>query len=120
MLEHVHDPQRMLVVPEAAVVAAQHPVDRLLAGVSERRVPEVVAERHRLGQVLVQAQRAGHAAGDARHLQRVREPGAEVVALWGDEHLGLLLEPAKRLAVDDPVAVALEGRAQRAVLVVWP
>ena len=48
----------------------------------------------------------------------MREPGAEVVALRGDEHLGLLLEPAKRLAVNDPVAVALEGRAQRAVLVV--
>ena len=87
----------------------------LLAGVAEGRVAEVVAEPDRLGQVLVEAERARDGAGDPAGLQGVGEAGAVVVALGGDEDLGLVLEPAKRLRVDDPVAVALEGRAQRAV-----
>ena len=36
-----------------------------------------------------------------------------MVALGGDEHLGLVLEPAERLGVQDAVAVPLEGGAQR-------
>src|ERR1044072_5336128 len=41
--------------------------------------------------------------------------GAVVVALGRDEYLRLVLEPPKGLRVDDPVAVALERRPQRAV-----
>jgi len=117
VLQHLHHPQRLLVVAETAAQLAQGGVQRLLAGVPERRVAQIVAQRHRLGQVLVQAQGPGHAAGDARHLQRMREPGAEVVATRRDEHLRLVLQPPERLAVHDPVAVALKRRAQRAVLV---
>ena len=90
-------------------------VEHLLADVPERRVAEVVAEPDRLGQVLVQPERPGHVAGDPAGLERVREPGAVVVALRRDEHLGLVLEPPERLRVDDPVAVALERRAVRRV-----
>ena len=39
-----------------------------------------------------------------------------MIALRGDEHLCLVLEPAKRLAMHDPVAVALERGAQRTAL----
>ena len=98
------------------VAASQRVGERLLAGVAERRVPEVVPERDRLGQVLVQLQRAGHRARDPDHLQRVRQARAVVVALRRDEHLRLVLEPAERLGVDDAVAIALERRAQRALL----
>ena len=115
-LEHVDHPQRVLVVLEAAAAAlAQRRVERLLAGVAEGRVAEVVAEPDRLGQVLVEAERAGDRAGDPARLQRVGEPGPVVIALGRDEDLRLVLEPAERLRVDDAVAVALEGRAQRAV-----
>ena len=101
---------------EAAVAAiAQRRVERALAGVAEGRVPEVVAEPDRLGQVLVEAERAGDGAGDPAGLQRVGEAGPVVVALGGDEDLGLVLEATKGLGVDDPVAVALERRPQRAV-----
>ena len=51
-----------------------------------------------------------------RHLQRVREARAVVIALGRHEHLGLVGQAAKRLAVHDPIAIALKGRAQRAVL----
>ena len=50
------------------------------------------------------------------HLERVRQARPVVVALGRDEHLRLVLEPPERLAVDDPVAVALERRPQTAVL----
>ena len=90
--------------------SGEHLVEGLLAGVAERRVAEVVAERDRLGQVLVQPQRPGDGARDPGGLERVREPRAVVVALRVDEDLGLVLEAPERLAVDDAVAVALERR----------
>jgi hypothetical protein len=37
--------------------------------------------------------------------------GAVVVALRRHEHLGLVLQATKRLAVHDPVAIALKRRA---------
>ena len=116
-LDHVDHPQRVLVVAEAGPEAlAQARVQRRLADVAERRVAEVVAQPDRLGQVLVEAQRPRHGPRDLRDLERVGEPRAVVIALGRDEHLRLVLEAPERLGVDDPVAVALEGRAQRAVL----
>ncbi len=115
LFEHVDDPERVLVVAEPAPESLlQLPVECRLACVPERRVPEVVAEPDRLDEVLVQPERAGDAARDARRLERVRHPGAEVVAAGVDEDLRLALQPAERLRVDDPVAVALERRPQPA------
>ena len=114
-LEHVDDAQRVLVVAKAPAEAlVQRAVERLLAGVAEGRVAEVVAEADRLGQVLVQPQRARDRARDPAGLERVGEAGAVVVALGGDEDLGLVLQAPEALGVDDPVAVALERRAQAA------
>jgi hypothetical protein len=84
--------------------------------VPERRVAEIVPQADRLDQVLVQIERAGHRARDLRDLQRVGQPRAEVVALRRYEHLRLVLQPPERLAVHDPVAIALQRRAQPAVL----
>ena len=54
-LEHVDDPQRVLVVAEAAAEAlARAAVEHVLADVAERRVAEVVAEPDRLHEVLVE------------------------------------------------------------------
>ena len=106
LLELVHDPQRLQVVLEAAEFAHAL-VQRILAGMSERRMAEIVCQADRLRQHLVQAERAGDGAGDLRHFQRMREPGAVQVALVIDEHLGLVDQPAERRGVDDAVAVAL-------------
>ena len=115
-LEVVDDAQRVLPVTEAGAEAlAQARVESVLADVAEGRVPEVVAEADRLREVLVEAERAGDGPRDLRDLERVRQPRAEVVALGGDEHLRLVLQATERAAVDDPVAVALERRAQPAV-----
>ena len=66
-------------------------------------------------EVLVEAERPRDGARDLRDLERVGQPRAVVVALGGDEDLRLVLEPPERAAVHDPVAVALERRAQPAV-----
>ena len=83
---------------------------------AERRVAEVVPEPDGLHEVLVEPQRTGDRPRDLRGLEGMREPGPVVVALRRDEHLGLVLEPPEGLGVHDPVAVALERVAQRALL----
>ena len=109
------DPQRLLVVAEAgAEPLAEARVERLLARVAERRVPHVVPEPDRLGQILVQPQAAGDTARDPGRLQRVGHARPEMVSGRVDEDLRLALQPAERLRVQDPVAIALERRAQAA------
>ena len=110
VLEHVDDAQALLVVVEAA---GNEVVEHALAGVAERRVAEVVAERDRFGQLLVQPQHLGDAARDLRDLERVRQPRAVVIAGRREEHLRLVLQAAERLAVDDAIAIALERRPDR-------
>ena len=89
------DAQRLRVVIEAAE-PAQGCVERALAGVAERRMAEIVRQRQRLGEVLVEAERARQRAGDLRHFQRMGEPRAVVVALVIDEDLRLVRQPAER------------------------
>ena len=111
------DPMRLLVVPEpTAEPAADDVVERLLAGVTERRVPGVVAEADRLDEILVQPQRTRDDPRDRRRLERVRHAGPVVVALRVDEDLRLALQAPERLRVDEPVAVALERRPHAARL----
>ena len=111
-LELGHDAQGMAVVVEAAVLDHAG-VKRVLPGVPKRRVAEVVGERDRFGEVVVEPQGAGERARDLRHLDRVGEAGAEMVALVIDEHLGLVGEPAESGRMNDPVAVALEFGPRR-------
>ena len=105
-LEHVDDAQALLVVVEPA----RHELAQdALAGVAERRVAEVVAERDGLGQLFVQAQHLGDGPRDLRHLEGVGEPRPVVVAGRREEDLRLVLQPPERLAVDDAIAIALEA-----------
>ena len=110
VLEHVDNAQALLVVIEAA----RHQLAQdTLTGMAERRVAKIVAERDRLGELLVQVQHLGDRSRDLRNFQRVRQAGAVVIAGRRKEHLRLVLEAAKRLGVDDAVAVALESRPNR-------
>src|SRR5690606_634033 len=59
-------------------------------------------------------QRACQRTRDLRHLDRMGQPLAIMVALMGDENLRLVLQATKGGGMDDAVAVALEGRARRA------
>ena len=112
-LEPRHHAQRLRVVVEAAP-GAHALVESVLAGMAERRVAEIMDQRHRLGEILVAAQRTRQGTRDLRHLDRVGKPRAIVVALIGDEHLRLVFQAAKGRRMDDAVAVALERRTGRA------
>src|SRR5947208_2235360 len=83
------------------------PFEAFLTGVPERRMPGVVAEPDRLDEILVQSQRASDDPGDRGCFECVRHPRAVVIAGGVDEDLGLALQPAKWLRVDDPIAVTL-------------
>jgi hypothetical protein len=112
-LQHGHDPQGLRVVVEAAIIGHAGR-KRVLAGVAEGRVAEIVRQRHRLGEILVERQRPRQRARHLTDLDRVGQPRAVIVSLMLHEDLRLVLEPAEGAAMDDPVAVALEGRAMRA------
>ena len=88
-------------------------VERVLPGMPKRRVAEIVAERDRFRKVVVEPQRPGQRAGDLRHLDGVRQAGAEMIAVVIDEHLGLVGEAAEGGRMHDAVAVALEFCARR-------
>ena len=115
-LEHLDDPERMLVVAEVtAGMLVQDRVERLLAGVAKGRMTEVVADRDRLRKVLVQSERARDDPADSGRLHRVGQACAEMIAPGCHEDLRLVLQSSKRLRVDDAVAIPLEGRAQAAL-----
>jgi len=85
----------------------QNLVKFVFADVPERSVSQVVSERYGLGEVFVQVEGARDGARDLADFESVGEAGNIVVAERRDENLGLVLEAAECLAVDDSVAVAL-------------
>src|SRR5262249_38355327 len=89
-------------------------VQRLLAGMTEGGMPEVVAERQCFGEILVEAEDPADRAGDLRHLDAVGQARPVVVALMVTEDLGLVLQSPERAGMDDAVAIALINRARRA------
>src|SRR6185295_11224593 len=107
VLQRVDDAEALLVVVEAA---GHQRVDDALTGMAERCVAEIVAERDRFGELFVQPQDLGDRARDLRDLERVRQPRAVVIAGRREEHLRLVLEASKRLAVNDAVAITLKRR----------
>ncbi len=107
-----HDAQRLGVVVEAAV-GLHAGVQRLLAGVAEGRMAEIVRQRHRLGEILVERQRPRERPGDLADLDRMGQPRAEMIAVERHEDLRLVREAAEGGRMDDAVAVALELAARR-------
>src|SRR3954453_5028772 len=96
-------------------------IERLLAGMTERRVAEIMRQRQRLGEVLVEAESARDGAGDLRDFDTVGQPRAVMVALVIDEDLSLVLEAPERGRMNYAIAVALKRRAQLALrLLVQP
>src|SRR5262249_45689923 len=71
-----------------------------------------MSERQRLGEIVVKAKRSGKRARDLPNLERMSEPCAAMIGLVGNKDLRLERKPAERRAMNDAVAVALEGRAR--------
>ena len=91
--------------------AGDQRIQHLLAGVAERRMSEVVAQRDGLRQLFVQPQDLGNGPRNLRDLERVGQPRPVVIAGRREEDLRLVLQAPERLAVNDPVAIVLKGRS---------
>src|SRR5262249_8003871 len=107
LLQHIDHAQRLQVVLEAAMGSHAF-VECILAGMSERGVPQIVRQSDCLREILVQAQSARDGASYLCYFQAVRQARAKVVAFVIDENLGLVLQAAEGGGVDDAIAVALE------------
>ncbi len=105
----------MKVVVEAEAVAAERAVERLFAGMAKGRMPDVVRQRQRLGQLRIQSQRLGHGARNLRHFKGVREAAAKVVgkSLGGQagKNLRLAGQAAKGARMQNPRGVARKRSA---------
>ena len=86
------------------------PVQGPLSGMSERRMSQIVSQSSSLDQVLIQAQGLGNGPGVLGDLQRMSHPGPVMVPVRIQKDLGLVLEPAEGLAVQNTVPVPLEDR----------
>jgi len=106
VLELVDHPQRLQIVLEAAI-GAHASVQRVLPGMAERCVPQIVRKADRLRERLVEPKRMGNGAGDLCDLDGMGDSRAIEVALVVDEHLRLVHEAPESIGMDDPVAVAL-------------
>src|SRR6266540_5584550 len=98
---------------------ALHMRDRCLARVAKRRVAQIMAQPDRLDQIFIQPKRARHCSGDLSDFERVRQPGAIMIAEWRNKDLCFILKPAEWLGVQNTVAIALKPRANRRIFL-WP
>src|SRR5207249_3713747 len=101
----------MQVVIESAIFGHAD-VQRLLTRVAKWRVPEVVGQRDRFRQILLQAELPGDGPADLCNLKAVRQTGAVVVVGHGGQHLRFAHETAEGGCVDNPLAVALKEWAK--------
>jgi hypothetical protein len=85
---------------------------RILAGMAEGRMADIMGKAERFGQILVEAKRARQGTADLGDFQAVGQPDPEMIAVGSDEYLRLVTKAPERDRVDDSVAVALERVAR--------
>jgi hypothetical protein len=91
-------------------------VQGTLSGMAEGGMPEVVPQGACLCQILVEAQGAGKGSGDLGNLQCMGESGTVMIPFRGKEHLHLVHQSAKALAMGNAIPVTLELGTHRARL----
>jgi hypothetical protein len=114
LLEVLDDAQCVYVVVEAASMTDEAAIQSALAGMSERRMADVVNQRQRLREIFVQAKRGRSGAGNLSDLDGVGKTAAKVIGGATGKHLGLPCQSPKGTGLHDPLPVTLEGRARRA------
>ena len=103
------DTNRVCVMVEPAVILHQGS-KRLFAGVTERRMSEVMRERNGFRQRGVHTQTVRKAPGNVGHLKRMRHPRTKVVTDSRREDLRLAFEAPEPHAFDDSVTVEIKRR----------
>src|SRR5262249_29710949 len=97
-----------------AAAGGEAAIERALAGMAERGMTEVVGERQRLRQILVEPERARERARNLRDLQRMGQTGAKMIAFVKDENLGLVREPPEGARMVEGAACGAEAVGGRA------
>jgi hypothetical protein len=87
-------------------------VQHTLSNMAKGRMPQVMGQGNGFGQVFVQPKGSGDGAGHLGDFQSVGQPGAVVIPNGGEKNLGLMLQAAERLAVNNAIAISLEGGSQ--------
>ena len=72
---------------------------------------EIVCQRDRFRQILIQSQGARDRPANRSNFEGMREPGAQMIRRSVEKNLRLVFQPAKRPRMNDPGAVALELHA---------
>ena len=112
-LQLFHHPDALLIMAETPGIQL---IQDVLPGMAKGRMPQVMTQGDGLRQILIETQSPGNGPGNLGHLQRVGQPGAVVVPLGGQKHLGLVLQPPEGLTMKDPIPVPLIRGAQAAFL----
>ena len=85
---------------------------RVFAGVTNGCMAQIKGQSDAFGQIGIKPQHPGDRARNLRHLDRMGQAGAVVIAFVFDKDLRLMLETAKGRRMDDAVTVALKGRTK--------
>ena len=83
-LQNVHNTQTLLVVAKGSTHAAGQ---RILSGMAEGGVTQIVTHGNGLCQIFVQTQRLRNGTGNASDLQRMGQSGTIMIALRGQKNL---------------------------------
>jgi hypothetical protein len=106
-LEMIDDTKRLQIVLEAAIVT-HAPVKSVLAGVTERRMAEIVGKTDGLDEILIEVHGSSDGACDLRHFKGVSEAGPVQIPFMIDEDLCLVDQSPESGRVNHPIAIPLE------------
>src|SRR5215211_6342188 len=107
--EQFENSQRLLVVVETTL-ALEALIEHIFARMAEWRMPNIMTQRERFNEILIELQRTGNGPCNRGNFERMCEPGPMVIAHVAREDLGFMTQPAKRCTVNDPIPITL----------VWP
>ena len=107
LFQHIHGAHALFAVLKSV---GTDPVQRALSCMAEGRMSKIMPQSDGFHQILVQPERLCDGSGVLRNFQRMRQSRAVMVALRRQEHLGLILQSAECLAVQNSVPVPLKDR----------
>ena len=83
-------------------------IERLLSGMAEGRMSDVMNQRQRLDQIAVQPELGRNGTRNLRHFDGVRQAIAKMIGLATGENLGLGFQAPEGTGMNDAVAIALK------------
>src|SRR6185369_4743827 len=94
LLKLIHDPQRLAVMFESAVILHQ-PVKNFFSRMAKWGMPEIMSKRQCLCQLLVQPKTPCHRLADLSDFQGVGKSGSVVIPFMVDKNLCFVLQSSE-------------------------